>query len=144
MWLLWLFVLLESSLWSRVYGWRPQQSSARSPMMQVRQALLQKWRDKGTCRVPWVPILVASQTTKSDGLSQSRVRKNVSKRYFRKRAACCCRSDTGQKHAMPLHLRLKTFVDLLSKKTARHLGSTRATAECNISDIYSCGKGTQL
>ena len=51
---------------------------------------------------------------------------------------------TQQKHAMPLHLRLKTLVNLLSRNTARHPGSTRATAECNISDTYSCDKGTPV
>ena len=50
---LWFFVLLGSNLWSRVYKWWPQQSSAGSPTMWVEQALLQKSRESGTCRVPW-------------------------------------------------------------------------------------------
>ena len=58
--------------------------------------------------------------------------------------ACFCRLDMRQKHAMPFHLRIKTWVDLVSKNTARHPGSTRATAECNTSDIYSCDKETQV
>ena len=36
------------------------------------------------------------------------------------------------------------WVDLVSKNTARHPGSTRATAECDISDSYSCNKGKQV
>ena len=35
-------------------------------------------------------------------------------KYLRKWTACFCRLDTLQKHAMPLHLRLKTWVGLIS------------------------------
>ena len=144
MWSLWLFMLLEFSLWSRVYRWCPQQSSACSPMMQVRQAVLQKWGDSGTCWLPQVQIVVNSQTTKNDWLSQSQTWKKVWKKYLRRRTACFCRLDTLQKHAMPLYLRLKTCVDFVSKNTTRHPGSNRATAECNMSDTYSCDRGTQV
>ena len=86
-------------------------------------------------------------TTKSDGLSQSRTSvKEVFEKYLRKRTACFCHLNMRQKHGMAFHLRLKTWVDFVSKNAARHPESTKGTAECNnnIFDTYSCDEGTQV
>ena len=55
-----------------VYRWRPQQSSAGSPMMLVGQVILQR-RDSRACEVPWVQILASSQTKKQTNKSVKEV-----------------------------------------------------------------------
>ena len=78
------FMSLVSSLWSRVYRWRPWQSRAGSPMMLVGQVILQKWDSKA---VLWVQILASSQTKRSDGLSKSQTRRKVWRKYLKKRTS---------------------------------------------------------